>query len=171
MGFYHVADAKEFWVWHWADASGEFPLPLRRRTDFVSVPANTDSTWNRNLVAHMIHWPGHLRAGERVPRRRPEMHIPAVATRGAEARPKICLELRSAGHKIFSRRGAGNFLFRTTVAGTEKAHSWSLTRHASTSQANRSSVHRTHQEARRQNATRKETSCMQVRSRRSMYRW
>ena len=106
------------------------PAAVAQENRFCFAPANPDSTWNRSLVAHMIYWPGHLRAGERVPRRRPEMHIPAVATRGAEARPKICLELRSAGHKIFSRRGAGNFLFRTTVAGTEKAHSWSLTRPA-----------------------------------------
>ena len=59
------------------------------------------------------------------------MYIPAVAARAAAARQNLFLEFRSAGHKFFSRRGAGNFFFRTAVAGTEKAHSWCLTRAAS----------------------------------------
>ena len=55
------------------------------------------------------------------------MHIPAVTAGTAAARQNFCLEFRSAGHQFFSRRGAGNFFFRTAVAGTEKAHSWCLT--------------------------------------------
>ena len=90
---YCAAGAMQSWVWHWADASGEFPLPVRRRAYFPWRQRNPDSTWNRSLVAHMIHWPGHLRAGERVPRRRPEMHIPAVATRGAEARQILFIRI------------------------------------------------------------------------------
>ena len=125
---YRAADAMQFWVWHWADASGEFPLPLRRGAYFPWRQRNPDSPWHRNLVARIVHWPRNLRAGEGVPRRRPEMHIPAVTAGTAAARQKFCLEFRSAGHQFFSRRGAGNFFFRTAVAGTEKAHSWCLTR-------------------------------------------
>ena len=38
---YRAADAMQFWVWHWADESGEFPLPLRRGASFFLGASET----------------------------------------------------------------------------------------------------------------------------------